>query len=73
MRASILASLGVDRNRMNEFQANQIFENDNKEVVKELQLTRKAIEKNKTNVTVNVPKVDIPHEIWKMKNKNWGQ
>ena len=73
MRASILASLGVDRNKINEFQANQIFENDNKEVVKELQLTRKAIEKNKTNVTVNMPKVDIPHEIWKMKNKNWGQ
>lgn len=73
MRASILASLAVDRNKMNEFHANQIFENDNKEVVKELQLTRKAIEKNKTNVTVNVPKVDINHEIWKMKNKNWNQ
>lgn len=73
MRASILASLGVDRNKINEFQANQILENDNKEVVKELQLTRKAIEKNKTNVTVNMPKVDIPHEIWKMKNKNWNQ
>ncbi|MBC7748656.1 MAG: hypothetical protein H7Z76_08815, partial [Methylotenera sp.] len=34
MRASILASLGVDGRKMNEFQANQIFENDNKEVVK---------------------------------------
>ncbi|MBF2709955.1 tape measure protein [Flavobacterium soyangense] len=73
MRASILASLGVDSRKMSEFQATQIFENDNKELVKEMQLTRKAIEKNKTNVTVNVPKIDIPHEIWKMKNTNWNQ
>jgi len=72
MRASILASYSVNARKMEEFQATQIFENDNKELVKEMQLTRKAIEKNKTNVTVNVPKVDIPHEIWKMKNKNWN-
>ncbi|SHF89577.1 tape measure domain-containing protein [Flavobacterium fluvii] len=69
MRASVLTSFGVQKKRIDEFQAN---ENNNKELVEEMRLTRKAIEKNKTNVTVNLPKVDIPHEIWKMKNTNWN-
>ena len=73
IRTSILYGFEADHRKMNEFRANQIFENNNKEVVKELQLTRKAIEKNKTNVTVNVPKVDVPHEIWKANNRNWNK
>lgn len=73
MRASILASLVVDSRKISEFQANQIIESNNKELVEEMKLTRKAIEKNKTNVTVNVPKQDINHAVWAAKNKNWGQ
>lgn len=72
IRASILYGLEADHRKISEFQAIQ-FENNNKELVNEIRLTRKAIEKNKTNVTVNVPKVDIPHEIWKSNNKNWNQ
>jgi tape measure domain-containing protein len=73
MRASVLSGLKMDDRRINDFQANQIFENNNKELVEEMKLTRKAIEKNKTNVTVNVPKQDINHAVWAAKNKNWGQ
>lgn len=73
IRASILESIGVDKKRISEFQSSQFFKNNNDELVKEMQLTRKAIEKNKTNVTVNVPKQDINHAVWAAKNKNWGQ
>lgn len=72
IRASILYGLEADHRKISEFQAIQ-FENNNKELVNEMRLTRKVIEKNKTNVTVNVPKIDIPHEMWKAKNKNWNQ
>jgi len=58
--------------KANEFQATTFFENSNKELVEEMRLTRKAIEKNKSNVIVNVPKIDFAHELWKMKNKNWS-
>lgn len=71
IRASILYGFEADHRKISEFQAIQ-FENNNKELVDEMRLTRKAIEKNKTNITVNVPKVDIPHEMWKAKNKNWN-
>jgi hypothetical protein len=72
IRASILYGFEADHRKISEFQSLQ-FENNNKELVQEMQLTRKAIEKNKTNITVNVPKIDIPHEMWKAKNKNWNQ
>lgn len=72
MRTAILNGFKLDNQRITEFQTTQ-FENNNKELVEEMKLTRKAIEKNKTNVTVNVPKVDIPHELWKAKNTNWNQ
>lgn len=71
IRASILYGFEADQRKISEFQSIQ-FENNNKELVKEMQLTRQAIEKNKTNITVNVPKVDMPHEMWKSNNKNWN-
>lgn len=71
IRASILSGFNQDHRKLSEFQSIQ-FDNNNKELVDEMRLTRKAIEKNKTNVTVNVPKVDIPHEMWKSNNKNWN-
>jgi tape measure domain-containing protein len=72
MRASILNSFGNENQRIEKFQLAQ-FDNNNKELVNEMRLTRKAIEKNKTNITVNGPKIDIGHEIWKLKNTNWNQ
>lgn len=72
MRASILNGLKNDGRIMNDFQAMQNEENNNKELIEEMKLTRKAIEKQKLNVTVNTPKIDIPHEVWKAKNKNWN-
>ncbi|MNQ73634.1 hypothetical protein D3C85_883710 [compost metagenome] len=72
IRTSILNNFSDSQRKINEFQTTQ-FENNNKELVEEMRLTRKAIEKNKTNVTVNVPKMDIPYELWKAKNTNWNQ
>ncbi|QIH39737.1 phage tail tape measure protein [Flavobacterium sp. Sr18] len=73
IRASILSGFNQDQSKLSEFQSIQFDNNNNKELVDEMRLTRKAIEKNKTNITVNVPKIDMPHEMWKAKNKNWNQ
>lgn len=72
-RASLMASLGLEGKKASHFQANQQFQKSyDKELVNEMKLTRKAIEKNKSNITVNTPKIDIPHSIWAHKNTNWS-
>lgn len=70
-KASIMTSIDMQGRKVSDFQANQYFESNNKELVAEMKLTRKAIEKNKSNVIVNIPKIDLAHEFWKMKNNNW--
>jgi hypothetical protein len=47
------------------------FGND-KEILNEMRLTRKLLEKQKNNVNIKVEKVDIPHSIWASKNINWS-
>lgn len=71
-RAALLSGIQNEGRKVSEFQATQIFESSNKELVEEMRLTRKAIEKNKTSININSPKIDFNHEIWKMKNKNWN-
>jgi hypothetical protein len=71
-RASIMASIDMQGRKMSDFQATQFFENRNKELVEEMRLTRKAIEKNKSSVIVKTEKLDINHHLWKMKNTNWN-
>lgn len=46
------------------------FGND-KEILNEMRLTRKLLEKQKNNVNIKVEKVDIPHSIWASKNIKW--
>ncbi|MCC9016922.1 hypothetical protein [Flavobacterium lipolyticum] len=71
-RASIMASLNMQGQKMSDFQATQYFETAyGKEMLEEMRLTRKAIQNQKQTV-INVPKIDIPHEIWKSKNTNWN-
>jgi len=73
-RASFMASLEMENSKANDYQASLIFEKTyGKELLEEMILTRKAIEKNKTNVTVNnMLKIDMGHELWKYKNTNWN-
>lgn len=47
------------------------FGND-KEILNEMRLTRKLLEKQKNNVNIKVEKVDIPHSIWASKNIKWS-
>ena len=47
------------------------FDND-KEMLKEIKLTRKILEKQKNSINLKVEKVDIPHSIWASKNINWS-
>lgn len=71
VRASILNKFSNDNERVSNFQEHNVFQNNNDKLLKEMQLTRKAIENNKNTTIVNLPKMDINHEIWKMKNKTW--
>ena len=71
-KAALLTSIDMQGRKVSDFQATQFFENRNKELVEEMRLTRKAIEKNKSSVVVNTPKLDINHHLWKMKNTNWN-
>ncbi len=42
-----------------------------KELLEELKSTTKAIKNQKNGTIVNVPKMDLGHEFWKLGNKNW--
>ncbi|WP_395051667.1 hypothetical protein [Flavobacterium sp.] len=72
LRASILSNISLQNGKMNDYQAGAIFDIHNEKLIEEMRLTRKAIEKNKSSVTVNTPKLDINHHLWKMKNTNWN-
>lgn len=72
LRASILSNISLQNGKMNDYQAGAIFDIHNKELLDELKRNTRAIEKNKSSVTVNTPKLDINHHLWKMKNTNWN-
>lgn len=72
-RASAMASLAIQNGKMNDYQASMQFDYSySKELVREMKLTRKAVEKNKGNSTVINNKIDLGHEIWKSKNTDWN-
>lgn len=72
-RAAVMTSLAIQTGKMNDYQASLQFDYSySKEMVREMKLTRKAIEKNKGNSPVIYNKVDLGHEIWKSKNTNWS-
>lgn len=72
-RASFMASLQMEGQKLNDFQASQVF-NDKygEETLAVMKETLRAIKNQKNNIIVNVPKIDIPHEIWKSKNISWN-
>lgn len=70
MSASILTSVETNNRKLNDFQANQIFNINNDALLTEQQLTRKSIEKLKHTVVVNQQKVDFEHELFRLKNIN---
>lgn len=43
-----------------------------KEMIEEMRLTRKAIERNKPQRPINPKNVDIPHSIWAFRNTKWS-
>lgn len=73
MRSSIMTSLAIDSKNLNDAQATQIFNMYNDKLIDEMKLTRRAIEKNKTNVFVKQTKVpDFNHALYKLRNTNWN-
>ena len=68
-----MSSLNMEGRKMSDFLATQSFDSVyGKEMLNELKRNTRAIEKNKSNVVVNAPKLDINHHLWKMGNTNWG-
>lgn len=72
LKASMLSNISIQNTKINDYQAGIIFDIHNQKLIDEMKLTRKAIEKNKSNVVVNTPKLDINHQLWKMRNTNWN-
>lgn len=73
VRASILNKFSNDNERVSNFQANNIYDSSyGKESLLVMKETLRAIKNQKNTTIVNLPKMDISHEIWKMKNKTWG-
>lgn len=67
----LLSSIDTEARNMNSFQMQKAESKYGKELVEEMKLTRRAIERSKTKVNNNI-KIDIPHSIWKGKNVNWN-
>lgn len=72
MRSSILSSVDINNNKANYFQAKQSFGFNDEALIREQQLTRKAIQGQKTNVYVPKQEMNIDHEIWKLNQDNWS-
>lgn len=73
MRASIITNVQVQNQKMNDYQSGKQFDkNYDKEMLEELKLTRKALEKTKRPVVLQGQKIDIPHSIWSSNNIHWS-
>lgn len=70
MRASVLASIDIENKKLNNFQSSQAF--DDRNMIEEMRLLRRAYERNKPNVIVQMSKQDIDHELFRHKNINWS-
>ena len=77
IRASILASVDVENKKLNNFQAKETFSLYESAIIKELKLTRKAVENTDytTHVQDNSEKIAdrIAHALWAQGNTNWGE
>ena len=72
-KIALLTSIDLQGRKASAFQAEKTFNNQyDKEILEELKRNTDAINKNKSSIVVHVPKLDIGHEIWKLKNTNWS-
>ena len=71
MRNATLGQIETKYRKAQEYNSTVNVNNDNSDLLEEMRLTRKAFEKMKTNVTVNVPKNDFNHDLFRFKNTNW--
>ena len=67
---SIFTSINNENKKLKTFQSLQ-YVNDNKELVKEMQLTREAFKKQKQPIVFHERKIDIEHAVWKQNNVDW--
>lgn len=71
-RQNMVNSINSDNMKVNSFMnAKHIESVYDKQILNEMRLTRKAIEKNKP-LLVKEEKIDLAHELWKMKNLYWN-
>ena len=72
MRASMLASVDINNNKLNDFKARESF-SDNKDVIEKLDSVENTIKNSKTKVYVNQEKQpDFNHELFRLKNISWN-
>jgi TP901 family phage tail tape measure protein len=70
-RKNFLSSINSEGKRITDFQMIQYMpENRDDELLEEMRLTRKAIEKSKKTINL-VNKIDIGHAIWAQNQRNW--
>lgn len=72
IRASILASVEIDNNKLKTHNADHSFMAYDERLLKQMQLNTKAIEQNKTKIIL--PKqssIDFEHELFRAKKTNW--
>ncbi len=72
MRDSVLTDIHYSNNKMNSFQASQLFDQSGKNIVAELKETRRAIERNKPKDPKDHKPVDLNHELFRFKNTKWS-
>ena len=71
LRASLLANIGIENDKMSAYQSSIIFDIHNDKLIDEMREVKKVIKNQKQNIIINTPKIDINHAIWAMGNKNW--
>lgn len=72
LKASILSSVFINNNKMNDFQAASTFDFHNEKLIDEMKEVKKAIKNQKQNIIINVPKINIDHALWANNIKNWN-
>jgi len=71
MRASYMASLDMQGQKLSSATSEMIFDNRfNQEILEELRLNRKATERQRTSLNIKND-VNLGYEIWRLKNINW--
>lgn len=72
-RASIMASIDIELNKMNSYQSKHAFDaRYNAELLEELKRNTEATKKHKTSNVVVKNNIDLGHEIWKLSNIKWN-